>query len=732
MLMWDKPQTVAGVTVYGDDRSAHTFYAFPNTPRFRLDENGLPIFKFLKYRRAIDRPDPVNPNRKGGGFCIFDVEFVLPDEVEKQVKDELQEKLNERFKNVNPKPKVELGQLSYTRGAAKLQMLDSGGSMVEKVQNPGAPALYGHMITPFTVELSPEGATLAEAALQDKGGVVQVIYDLFTPVKLPPVTVTVWFNAEKFMHFHQEVTIDWHWYKKDEYREKIEQQWRTSEAGGVIVDPGTVTDQKVLNAVRDWGFQSLDDAVKRMVLSDIPDVSADQRKVPDGIEKVWRDQAISKVASFRRTYTEGQVMEWNPGPRGTLPNITSLKDKEGKPLKWSDFAKTVDLDDPLFRTLTVNVTANADFQNIPIHSVDVHLDYHQGNTQRVDDFHLTTPNDVGKFASFIENDVWKYKYKYQVNYKGSDRTYKSPEVETDSKFLTINVGDTGFLEIHAQAGDLNIDQVERAQVVLQYEDSSNNVPLIEDSFTIDKAHTEHKFSKLIFAPVKNAYKYKVKYFMKDGKEYTVDWQEARSMQLFINDPFSANRTISLRSLGDFQNDIAAIFVDLKYVDEKNNYSQRNSVALNKGTLFLDWAFPVIDETVGKITYSGSIQFQDGKVEEIKETELPATKNTIMVGKARDDNEFLNVQVIPDLLDFSRIKLAKVALHYADGANGIDARKDLVIKKTDTTIPPWSVRIQDKTKKTYDWQATYFMSDGTQKKTNLETTGETSLVLEVPV
>jgi hypothetical protein len=255
------------------------------------------------------------------------------------------------------------------------------------------------------------------------------------------------------------------------------------------------------------------------------------------------------------------------------------------------------------------------------------------------------------------------------------------------------------------------------------------VPLIEDSFTLDKTHTEHKFSHLTFAPVKNAYKYRVKYFMKDGKEYSVDWKEARSMQLFINDPFSANRTVGLRGIGDFQSDIAAIFVDLTYVDEKNKYTQRNSVALNKATQFLDWVFPVIDETAGKLTYSGSIQFQDGRIEEIKETE--ATRSTILIGKPRDDNEFLSIQVIHDLLDFSRIKLAKVALHYVDSANGIDARKELVIKKTDASVPPWNVRIQDKTKKTYEWQVTYFMTDGTQKKTTPTTTGETSLVLEVP-
>jgi len=726
MLIWDKPQMVEGVTVYGDDRSSNTFYVFPNTPRYRIDEQGFPVFKFMKYRNPIDRPG----GKKGGGFCIFDVEFVVPDNVLEKVKGKLQEQLDERFRNVNPKPQVQVGQLSYTKGTAGLQMLDSGGGMVEKIQNPGAPSLYGRMITPFTVEFSPEGATLAEQALQDKGGVVQVLYDLFTPVKLPPLTVTVWFEAQKFMSFHQQVDIDWNFWGDDSYREKIQQEWRTSEAGGVDVDPGTVTDQKVISAVRDWGFQSLDDAVKRMVLADIPDVSADDRKVPDGMEHVWRDQSVNKVASFRRTFREGQVMEWDPAPRGTLPNITSINGPDGKPLKWSDFARTVDLDDPFFKQLNLNIMANADFQNMPIHSIEVHVDYHQGNTHTVKDFRLTNTNDVAKFDTFIENNEWKYKYRYQVNYKGSDRVFESPEIETDDKSLTINVGDTGYLVINVQPGDLNFDQVEEAQVTLQYEDTSNNVPLLEESFTLDKDHREHKFAHLIFAPAKNPYKYRVKYFMKDGKEFSVDWQQGRASQLYINDPFSANKTISVRAIGDLQSDIATIFLDLKYVDGTNNYNQTSSMALSKASPFLDWSFPVIDENTGKVSYSGSIQFQDGKVEDIKETET--TKSTIMVGKARDENEFLQVQIVPDLLDFTQIKLAKVALHYVDAGNGVDVRKDLVIKKTDTSVPPpWVVRLQDKTKKSYEWEATYFMADGTTRHAGPATSGETTLVLEVP-
>jgi hypothetical protein len=88
-------------------------------------------------------------------------------------------------------------------------------------------------------------------------------------------------------------------------------------------------------------------------------------------------------------------------------------------------------------------------------------------------------------------------------------------------------------------------------------------------------------------------------------------------------------------------------------------------------------------------------------------------------------------VIIELLDFTRIKLAKLSLHYVDEANGIDSRKDMVIKKTDTSLPVWSVRLQDRSKKNYQWEVTYFMTDGTQRHLNPATTNDTALVLEVP-
>src|SRR5262252_2567149 len=73
MLQIDKVQQIEGVIVYGDHDMINVFYPLPQQPRYRLDAQGRPSFAFYKYRFPIGRPD----GTKGGGFVLFDIEFVV-------------------------------------------------------------------------------------------------------------------------------------------------------------------------------------------------------------------------------------------------------------------------------------------------------------------------------------------------------------------------------------------------------------------------------------------------------------------------------------------------------------------------------------------------------------------------------------------------------------------------------------------------------------------------------
>lgn len=740
MLRIDNIQTIEGITVYGDDEDFTKFYLVPDEPRFRINENGRPAFSFLKYRNPIERTD----GEKGGGFLICDVEFTVTPEKQEAVVKKLQEQINQLVGTGTQPPQVKIGTITYSRGTAKLNLESFSDQFIETVFNPGKPSLYGRNITPFSVELTDRGATMLETALQNKGGFVQVTYDLYCPVKLPPVKAHIWFNSSKFMSFAQDLVTNttttgffvrvWRWLftgrttTKTTVEHNISEIASQSDWGGVDLDFGDFkASDELKQKIRDWAWNTLAEAIKNATTDPIKAVSEEQRKPPANATEFHQRISSQKFSNVDYKYRESQVVEWNLAPQGTLEPIVNLKDKSGNPLRWEDFAVTVNLDDPFFRTLEVPIRVNGDFKELPIHSVEVHCDYQEGSIHEIKEFSISSPDQLEKFKSYIENNKWTYKYWYQVNYRGQSQIFKSKEIETDEKFLTINVGDTGILAIDIQPGDLNWSQVNQAQVKLKYDARDNGSKLIERVYVLDKNNPKHSLREVIFTPITKPYSYHVKYFMADGKEYEVSEATSESPQLFINDPFGATKTISLRAAGDLDNDIQTIFVDIKYIDEKNTYVKNISIALDKARPFFDWSFPAIDEMAGKIVYKGSIQFKNGQVEDIPEQ--TTKENTILVGSKVED--VLEIEVIPTLIDFTKVSLITVSLKYVDEENDVRENRSMTFNASANTPQTWKLSLKDKNKTKYQWSARFFMADTSKREIAPQETEELTLVLQVP-
>jgi hypothetical protein len=719
MIRIDQELTIEGVTVYRDEAQRNKFYVLPNQPRFRLDDSGKPVFKFIKYRTPIDKQG----GGKGGGFVIFDSEFVIPEDKLKKVQSAL-DNLVSSEKNQGP---AQIGEFTFTRGTSTLQLLDSGGALVEKVMSAGKPSLYGHNVCSFTCELSPEGAAIVEAAMQGSGGVAQVIYDLYFIAKIPPIRGHVYFRAEKFYSYWQKIDkSDDHWWNGNsgELRDKRREEFMASDSGGVDFNfdwnlPDPDQDAKLKNKIRDWGWGALDDAVKRLTLTD-PTANTDTG-LPDGVHHVTRDFSTDKTASFDRYYSESDAVEWHIVPQGTLPNITSIGG-----VKWNDYAVTVDADDPFFKTLNVNVGVNADFKKFGIDSVDVHVEYNEGGTHAVSnpDFHITTPDQRSAFSSYIENNNWKFKYKYRVNYVGDSRVFDSGPIETDQTGLTIDVGDMGLLSVEVIAGGINWDQVASAEVTLSYQDDSSGVQTVEQRYVLTKTDNSFHWLKVILARRTKPYQYSVKYTMTDGKEYTTANLQADAPELYVDAPFYT-KALHVRPLGDFNKDIDTIFIDMTYTDAAHNYTQQKSMALTKATPFYDWTFPALTGSTGQIGYSGKIKFQDGTEEDIPQQ--TATSDSIYLGSVA---AVLAVTIEPSLIDWTTVKLVTVHVAYTDAANGIDEEKTVPIK-SGVTPGIWSVKLKDKTKKSFSWSATYYLNDSSHRSSAPVTTEDTTVVLQLP-
>jgi hypothetical protein len=730
MIRIDKQLTfpeVPDVTVWQDDSRRNMFYALPQSPRFRL-QNGVPVFKQITYRLPIDRPD----GKKGGAYVFFDTELEVDEEKLGKLKKLLADWVAEehrRLKLPGQPPAPELGTITFTKGKVNM-LLEKDGVLIEKVMGAGKPSLYGDNVATFAVELTPEGAAVFEAAMQGKGAsMVAIVYDLHFWVKLPPLTARVWFNATQFYSFYQSIDTDWHLWSEDSYRETIREKFLESQSGGTEINfdftlPDAEEDKKLKDKIRDWAQSTLESMVEKGMIESIQPFPEDKRKVPDGIEDVTRDIKSTKAKSFSRTFKENGAAEWNLAPQGNLGALTEMKDSQGKPLQWKDFSVTVDADHPFFRTLSVAIQTNADFARLNLFSIEVKVKYQVGQTNKVQEFRFTKPDDIAKFETFVENNVRKYKYSYQVNYKGVAQAFQSPEIETDETQLTINVDDLGCLIVEVKPGDINFDQVKQALLTMQYEDS--DVPKFEQQFVITREKPEHQFRKVIMQPWRKPYTYQLKYFMEDGKEFTLKPAAGLSANLFIGDPFTGTKTISIRAMGDLDKDIDTIFGDFKYIDEINAYTQLKSIALNKNQPFLDWPFPAIDPAGGKVVYAGNIRFKNGQIEPIPEAET--TRDTILIGKKVED--MLEVEVLADLLDFSAVRLAKVSLKYEDQANGINKQGDHVFKPGGDTSFKWTVELKDKKKRDYQWRVEYFLATG-KKATDWAPSSEPTLVLEMP-
>jgi hypothetical protein len=721
VIRWDQKETIEGYTVIPDQDATGTWAILPREPRFRLGPDGKPVLFAAQYRSVIE----ADGGRKVGGIIVCDVEYAIPAADRAKVATALQPRLNAAHGGADGAPQVRLIDPSYTSGKANVQFLDAGGTntLVERVQVPALPALYGNLGLPITVELSPEGATFCKEALFGTGGILQVPYMMKFPVAMPPMSVRIWFNAAKFMEFHQHVEIDWSMWGQDDYRESVSEQFRSSESSGIVVDPGAVTDQKVVADIADWARRSLDDAVKRMVIPDIPEVGADDRKVPDGIDNLWRDIEVGRMVSFDRTYTQGQVIEIETAfSSATVPNIGAMKDAQGNPIDVSQYWREIDLDDEFLKTIRVSARANADFAHLPIDSVEVKISYADTPPR---EYSLTKADDVAKFEQYTDGKGYDYTYSYQVNYVGEAQRYQSPDLPSDEQVLTINVGDTGVLDVQVFAGDIDFSQVQRARLTLTYGDATRGIPAREETVILDKEHPTGRVQRVVFAPVDQPYSYQVVYEMAGGKQLTVKPRESRSEMLFVNDPFADTRTVGIRGFGDFDTRIDTIFLNAAYTDAANDYQQTATFALTKSKPFADWTFPVVDGDAGTVTYSGTVMFKGGaQPQDIPEQS--ATRNTIMVGDLPKD-----VVVMGDLVDFGRAKLVKVALHYTDAAHGIDVTKDVILKAGQTGPVTWSHAFKAGDPR-YSVTVTYFLVGGGTRTVGPLTTGDdTFLVPEVP-
>lgn len=700
MLQIDRYQDIGGVAVYADHASPTVYYAVPQHVTIRTDDKGRPIFKYLKYKKPI----PIGPNENGGGFATFDTALVLTDAQRTEILRKLKEQTGRD---------CTLGAVTWAAGTASLNLSNMSNEFITKVWNPIGPSLFGDNITPFTLQMPDYGATLFAEALSGAGGSASVSYDLSAWVRLPPIVGHGRFHSEKFRSFTQSARDDAGW-GSDKFTNNIAEVLRSNEVITVDIEPGFGGDQTMVNKISESIFRTVLDVATKRMAEQIEGYTGD-RTVLEDYEHINRSFTNLRIEDFEMKITQATSVLWPFRPGGTMPNITTLVDKEGQPIRWEDYYSLVDLDDPFFKSISIPVRVNASFDKT-VHSVDVRIEY-QGDDLESADYHFAKADQLERFTCFRKGDAEEVQVAYQVNYKDTAAAYNAP-MKPHKGALTINVGDLGVLAVEVHPGNLDFSNVTSATVTVAYQPTHG--PELQEQIVLTKdAKDIEPIQWVILEQRERPVRYRVDYQMISGQVIPGEWKESGTPRIYVNSPFTATRLVNVFAAGDLTNTIDSVFIDLTYEDAANDYTQAKTDTLNAAKPFLNWPFPVRDADAGTVRYSGLVRYKDGRVREI----APATAddNTIVVG----DNVAALVKVVPDLIDWTTVALVKVTFSYEDGTR--TQTRSAVVRKGEATSTVFFTS-DDPTRTTFTWSATYYLADGTSHSTPPVTTSETDVML----
>lgn len=726
-------------TVYADGDLDYMFYAIPNLPRLRWFDDGTPAFLFLKFREAVQSngTDPA-ANSSGGGYVQFDCELSLTAAQAAQIQSEMQDVVNKKYSGGGQTPPtVQIAPPTWHDSDKVGVMLitlpekPDGNGFINHIATAGKPSLLGSNVATFAAELSQRGAALLWQAFQMAVMPVSVAYRLEIMAQVPQVSMHVWLHAGQLHQFHEQIDKDIDssvWGDTDQqYTDTMSEIFSKYAVGGVDVQGGFggADDSKIINEMQQQGWALMEQTLQDDMKDKFAPTAAGDKGAEGDYNHTVRDYLEQFSQDLDITMTQKQTIPWPMNPQGSMEGILTQPGPNGKIAKKADLFKEISLDDDFFKLLQLRIHCNCDFANDPIDSVLVHVEY--GST--VNDFRFTAATIDQTFRAYIDKSLGKnWTYSYTVNYKGTDRTLKSPpSLKGNGDALIINVADMGFLKLQVTAGQFNWDVIDSAQVRIKYSDQANGVPVQEDVLLLTSKSPAQPYSRMIYAPITQPYQYAVDLYFKNEQRTTIDYKPSRTTSLIVTDVFTERLAITIIPSGSFTQ-IARMVVDLDYEDPAHQYVQQATVQFNSEQDKQLWIVPIWPGGPNSFRYRSLISYRDGHTVQ-NDWQTQTGTATLLVGEVFANT--LSVACMTDLVDWTKVRLIKVTLHYADPANHIDEGNDLVFTSAKPTAPPWTVPTKDATQKAYTYAITFYNVDGTQESVPVTTASDSTLILSVP-
>lgn len=297
----------------------------------------------------------------------------------------------------------------------------------------------------------------------------------------------------------------------------------------------------------------------------------------------------------------------------------------------------VDLDDPFFRTLTIDASMPIDFNRIGLKSSHVAIDY--GNpadaqNHRTGDF-IFSPQDPAdkRFECFL-NSQFELAYRYAVDFNFDPQStwnaekfsYHFGPIATDNRNLFVNPYERlGFLEVTLFPHELDDKVVDSIDVTITPLKPDLTPAGPESVFHVLPDSPEQVYRFRSEDPQVVQYAYQATTLLKDGTSRQAEPKTSRASRLAVNDPFDDALAIELVPLFD-PAVTKLVFVDIEYDDEPNNYHRRERVTLEgraqRSTLRIALMNKTLRQFRFRLTFIGvNNQIQSGAFKDTTETIL---------------------------------------------------------------------------------------------------------------
>jgi hypothetical protein len=185
MITLDPPfYFVRGMSLFRDHADPDLFWYLPPPPRLALRSDGTPAFTLFKWRRDLtDTPDLDPTKARGAGLAELEVEASFADPGV----------LRAEVAGKSGRPNARVAPVVFKAGAVHtlLGHDDSARGLVEDVVESQTPPLTAPHHVAFSLALSAEGATLVQRAAEGGELPVGVVYEMQFDALMPSIHATV-------------------------------------------------------------------------------------------------------------------------------------------------------------------------------------------------------------------------------------------------------------------------------------------------------------------------------------------------------------------------------------------------------------------------------------------------------------------------------------------------------------------------------------------------------------